>query len=148
MTVEAPAEVVYDLVADVSRMGEWSPEATSARGAAVSPEVGDRFVGWNKHGPFRWWTYCTVREADRGRVFAFDVDFGPFPVSRWRYEFEPAEDATVVRETWLDRRDGARGLAMRGVGQVFIPGNRTRHNRATMVATLRALKQAAETAGA
>jgi len=27
--VDAPAEVVYDLVADLPRMGRWSPECTS-----------------------------------------------------------------------------------------------------------------------
>lgn len=144
IVIAAEPESVYDLVADVSRMGEWSPEATSARGASVSPAVGDRFVGWNKNGPFRWWTYCTVREADRGRVFAFDVDFGPFPVSHWRYEFETSSGGTLVRETWRDRREGKRGLAMRAVGQVFIPGNREQHNRVNMVATLQALKAAAE----
>ena len=25
--------------------------------------------------------------ADRGAGFEFDVDFGPFPVSTWRYDF-------------------------------------------------------------
>lgn len=148
VTIHADPEAVYDLVSDVSRMGQWSPENTGARGAPASPAVGDRFVGWNKHGPFRWWTYCTVRAADRGRSFAFDVDFGPFPVSHWRYDFETQGDGTLVHETWVDRRDGARGLVMRGVGQVFIPGNRSTHNRANMVATLAAIKRAAESTSA
>ena len=37
-----------------------------------------------------WFTRCTVRRADRGERFEFDVDFGPSDISRWTYEFTPS----------------------------------------------------------
>lgn len=146
LKIAAQPEVVYDLVADVSRMGEWSPEATGARRASATPMVGDKFVGTNKRGLFSWSTQCTVRTADRGREFTFDVDFGPIAISRWSYEFAGDGDDTVVTETWWDRRSGVGGVAIKAVGQVFIPGPRPEHNRRNIRATLRQLRSAAEAA--
>ena len=148
VSIAAPPEAVYDLVADVSRMGEWSPEATGARGASSSPQEGDTFVGWNRRGIFRWFTNCTVRRAQRGQRFEFDVDFGPLPVSRWIYEFTIDGEATRVTETWIDRREGPGGAVVKAFGQVLIPGNRPEHNRANMIRTLRTLKRVAEDAHA
>lgn len=144
--IDAPAEVIYDLVADVARMGEWSPEATGARVSAPSGslQVGDRFTGTNKHGLARWSTQCTVTEADRGKSFEFTVAVKPFKISTWRYEFAADGDATIVTEHWTDERDGARGVVIKGLGQVFIPGSRPDHNRRNMQTTLTNLKAFAE----
>lgn len=145
ITIKAAPEDIFDLVSDVTRMGEWSPEATGATGVAGSLQVGDRFTGWNKRGPVRWFTMNTVRASERGAEFEWDTDFGPLPVSRWRYDFEDVGDGTTrVVETWLDRRQGLVGLPMKAAGQLIIPGNREDHNRANMVQTLRRLKSVAE----
>jgi hypothetical protein len=146
IVIEAEPGAVYDLVADVARMGEWSPEATGARGAEPVLKQGDRFIGWNRRGFVRWFTQCTVLAASRGAEFAFDVDFGPVPVSRWTYEFAALDGGTRVTETWVDRRRGIFGPAVRLAGQLVIPGPRAAHNRATMVQTLRRLKVEAESA--
>jgi hypothetical protein len=140
----ADAGRIYELVADVGRMGEWSPEATGARGASGTLGPGDRFLGLNRRGPVRWFTVCTVRAAQRGVTFAFDVDFGPFHVSRWEYRFRPEGAGTRVTESWTDRRTGLRGAVLKAAGQLVIPGSRPQHNRASMVQTLRRLKEAAE----
>lgn len=142
--IAAEAGRIYDLVSDVARMGEWSPEATGARGADTRLQPGDRFIGWNKHGLIRWFTQCTVLSASRGEEFSFDVDVGPMPVSRWSYEFRPEGAGTKVTETWVDRREGFWAPAIKALGQVVIPGPRPRHNRANMVQTLRRLKATAE----
>ena len=55
--IDAPAERVWDLVSDVTRMGEWSPETRSCRwlGEPAAPEVGARFAGRNQfRGPGNW----------------------------------------------------------------------------------------------
>jgi len=142
--IAAPPEVIYDLVADVARMGEWSPEATGAKKAPKVLSEGDKFTGTNKHGLARWSTQCTVLRAQRGQRFEFDVDFQAFPISRWMYEFVPDGDKTRVTETWIDRRMGSRGKLIKGLGQILIPGNREEHNRANMLQTLRKLKAEAE----
>lgn len=142
--IKAQPGAVYDLVADVAKMGEYSPEATGARGAGRDLRVGDRFIGLNKRGPVRWFTVCTVIAADRGREFAFDVDMGPMAISRWSYTFAEEAGGTAVTETWNDRRSGLWGPVIRGLGQLVIPGPRAPHNRANMVRTLQRLKEAAE----
>ena len=98
--VDAPPEQVWALVADVTRMGEWSPETQSCSwlDGATGPEVGARFKGSNRRGLARWATTCTVTECEPGRVFAFSVN-NPSR-STWRYSFVPSgESATMVTET-------------------------------------------------
>lgn len=104
--IAAPPDALYALVSNVVRMGEWSPENVGGRwiGGVTAPAVGARFRGSNRRGWRRWSTTCTVVAADPGRSFAFDVAFAGIPASRWTYEFRPHGDATVVTETWTDRR--------------------------------------------
>jgi uncharacterized protein YndB with AHSA1/START domain len=100
--VSAPPEKVYDLVSDVTRMGEWSPETFRCRwiGEATSPAVGARFKGSNKRGPVRWSTKPEVVAADPGREFAFETR-GMGPVTKWSYRFDAATDGgTEVVESF------------------------------------------------
>jgi hypothetical protein len=141
--VAADAGTVWRMVSDVTRMGEWSPETTSCRwlGGAAGPRVGARFRGTNRYQFRRWSTTCTVTAADEGRRFAFSVSWGPFPISDWSYAINPAGGACTVTETWLDRRPAwMRAAAVPLMGVV----DRGEHNRAGMVATLDAVKAAAE----
>lgn len=139
--IAAPAPEVYDVVADVARMGELSPEATGTVGSPGPLQVGDKFWGTNKRGLWRWATRCTVLAADRGRRFEFDVDFGPMPISRWVYEFEPTDDGCEVTETWHDRRVGG---PVKWAGSMIIPGPRAEHNQAGIEQTLQQLKRTVE----
>ncbi len=99
--VLAPPESVWALVADVTRMGEWSPECDGCTwvDGATGPEVGAKFKGHNKRGVVTWSTTCTVTEAEPGRVFAFAVGKGVDPDNIWRYSFVPSSDGTMVTET-------------------------------------------------
>lgn len=142
-SIAVSPERVYDLVADVTRMGEWSPENTGGRwlGDAIGPDTGVRFRGSNRKGLRRWTTTCTVTAAHRGQRFAFDVKLGPLPISTWEYVFRPEGDGTTVTEAWTDRR--ATWLRVAAVPVMGVP-SRPRYNRRGMEATLAALKAAAE----
>lgn len=73
--ISAPPERVYDLVSDITRMGEWSPECRSCRwtGGASGPAVGARFKARNKgRRGMSWFNTPTVTVADSGREFAFN----------------------------------------------------------------------------
>ena len=146
--ISAPPQLLYDLVSDVTRMGEWSPETTSCRwvGGATGPRVGARFRGSNRNGWRRWSTSCTVVDAESGARFSFHVDLPGVPVSRWTYEFLPEGRGTRVRESWTDRRPrwmDRFGKVVRGVRDT------NAHNRSGMEATLAALRRHAEsTSGA
>jgi hypothetical protein len=83
-----------------------------------------------------------VRVADPGREFAFDVDFGPFPISRWTYEFIPDESGGCrVRESWHDRRPS---WMTRLSPAVMGVADREAHNRNGMQVTLERLRARAE----
>jgi uncharacterized protein YndB with AHSA1/START domain len=143
-TVEAPGERVYDLVSDITRMGDWSPESQGGRwlDGASGPAVGARFKGRNQRGWRRWSTTCEVTEADPGEAFAFRVtSIGGMRVATWRYRMEPAGSSTTVTEEWTDDRGGT----MKVLGRLAtgVP-DRAEHNRAGMQQTLTALKAAAE----
>ena len=47
--INASAEAVYDLISDLPRMGEWSPENTGGEWQdGGSGKVGDRYIGHNQ----------------------------------------------------------------------------------------------------
>ncbi len=101
----APADRVWDLVSDITRVGEFSPETFEAEwlDGASGPEVGARFRGHvrrNGRGPV-YWTACTVVASDPGREFAFTVAGPGGPtVSTWRYHLAPSAEGTDVTESF------------------------------------------------
>ena len=145
--IDAPAEQLWAMVSDVTRMGEWSPENEGAvwlRGA-TGPAPGAKFRGANRNGKKKWKTVATVVEADPGRVFAFDVTAAGLKVAEWRYTFEPSGSGCRVTETWTDQRGRVATTLGKPVSGV---ADRATHNRATMQQTLERLKAAAEAARA
>ena len=96
--MDAPVSKVWDLVSDVTRIGEFSPETFEAvwTHGATGPAVGARFKGHvrrNGVGPV-YWTSCTVTRcvepADTGPgVFEFAVGLDERPVNTWGYRLEP-----------------------------------------------------------
>jgi uncharacterized protein YndB with AHSA1/START domain len=141
--IDAPAAKVYELVSDLPRMGEWSPENTGGRwlGGATAAEPGARFHGTNRAGWRRWSTTVTVTSAERGRRFSFNVDSFGVPVSAWEYELVERDGACTVTERWTERRPWWMRKA-----SIPVTGVRDRgeHNRRTMQETLQKLKAAAE----
>jgi uncharacterized protein YndB with AHSA1/START domain len=144
--IAAPAEKVWALISDVTRMGEWSPETSAAEwtGEANRPVVGAWFKGHNQRGWHRWSSRAEVIEAEDGRTFAFDVTSGGLKVARWGYLFEPTATGCRAEEYWEDQR----GLVIKVLGR-FVTGvaDRATHNRGTMTATLEKLATTAESTG-
>ena len=137
--VDAPPEVVYDLVADLTRMGEWSPECAGAEyeDGATPGAVGARFTGKNKIGDFEWTAPCEIRRADRPRVFEFAAAANVPEATVWTFEFEPAGQGTRVTERFhapLLNVEGSRSN-FEGRDEMLRSGVRT---------TLENLKRAAE----
>jgi uncharacterized protein YndB with AHSA1/START domain len=103
--IAAPPDRVWDLVSDVTRIGEFSPETFEAQwlDGADGPRPGARFRGHvrrNGRGPV-YWTTCTVTAADPGREFAFSVaGLGGATANTWRYSLEPIPDGTDATESF------------------------------------------------
>jgi hypothetical protein len=99
--IDAAPDVVWNLISDVTRMGEWSPEtyAASWTGSESRPVVGARFAGKNRHGWARWTGRCEVTVAEPAREFAF-VRRGPDGGTTWRYVLETEDRGTKVTESF------------------------------------------------
>ncbi len=143
--VDAPPGPIYDLVADMPRMGEWSPECEGVEwtGTPSGPAEGSSFVGHNRGGPFRlmrWSRHGRVLAAERGVEFAFVTEEGGRESTVWRYRFEPVEGGTRVTESYEVRWIPAWARVL------DIPTNRHRELQDAMAHTLEQLKNAAESA--
>ena len=98
----APPEKVWELVTDVTRIGEFSPETFEAEwmGGATGPAVGARFRGHvkrNQKGP-TYWAECKVQVVEPNRHFEFGVVTGGKVLNTWGYRLEPTDDGTDVTE--------------------------------------------------
>ena len=92
--MSAPPEKVYDVLADLDRMGEWSPECYKVAwldGATSPARPGARFKGWNRYSFLRWSMTCEVKAADPGREIAFATKKRDRDLVTWRYRMEPAD---------------------------------------------------------
>jgi hypothetical protein len=143
-TVATTPEDAYAAMADVTRMGEWSPECRGGSwlGGATTAAPGSKFRGSNRNGLWRWSTTCTVVTAEPGKEIAWESRVLGLPVALWRYRFEDQGDGTTkVTETTEDRRSAlvkAGGPVASGVG------DREAHNRRSMEVTLDRFKQVLE----
>ncbi len=97
-----PGEM-WDLITDVGRIGEWSPECVGATWLdGGTAQTGSRFEGRNQFGgAFRSTVTCVVTEADRPAVFEWVV-LDPSkaveqPGSTWRYELASSGSAGQTR---------------------------------------------------
>ncbi len=140
--IAAPPDRVWSLISDMTRMGEWSPEATGGKwlGDASGPAPGARFRGTNRAGWQRWSTTCTITDCVPGQRFAFAVTAGPAKVATWSYEIEPTGAGCRVTESWTDDRAPFFAAVSKRVTGVK---DRAEHNRAGMARTLEALERAA-----
>jgi uncharacterized protein YndB with AHSA1/START domain len=141
--IAAPPERVFEMVSELSRMGEWSPENTGGKwlGGASGPTMGAKFKGTNKSGRHRWSTLVTVTRCEPGRAFEFEVSSMGLKVARWGYDIEPNGTGCTVTEHWTDRR----GRLLATMGPVVSGSDHSgEFNRAGMQATLERLAAAAE----
>jgi uncharacterized protein YndB with AHSA1/START domain len=107
--IKASPDEVYEIISDPPAMARFAEEFFRARwlGGAKKPEVGAKFRGMNRNGMRRWWTTCTVTEAEPGKRFVYTVRT-PFmvPISRWEYDILPTEGGCTVTESSYMRVPG------------------------------------------
>lgn len=130
--IPASPTTVWAMIHDVTRMGELSPETTSARWV----RHGERFRGSNRIGRFyRWSMAANVTESTAGEVFEFRTDW---PSSTtWRYDLEPFVGGTLVTESM--RKDGPQIPPVRWMQSAAGIHDRAEHLRAGMSTTLERL---------
>jgi Polyketide cyclase / dehydrase and lipid transport len=101
--IDAPPEVVYSLVSDVTRTPEFSPEVLRCTwlDGATGPVVGARFKAVNKV-PRRppWNTRPVITVARPRREFAISRTERFSGTLVWRYQLEPDGRGTRVLESY------------------------------------------------
>jgi hypothetical protein len=145
VVVARSPDELYDMVSDVTRMGEWSPVCkTCWWDDGGGPRPGAWFTGRNEMPDRTWETRSQVVAADRGREFAFVVG-GSWV--RWGYTFAPVDGGTQVTESWEFLPDGIARFHNRfGSDAPAQIASRTEDAHQGIPATLAALKKAAESA--
>ena len=140
--IAAAPDVVWGLVSDLPRMGDWSPENDGGEWVkgATGPAVGAKFKGRNSNGSKSWSTFSTVVDASPGERFAFLVEVGPFKIAEWAFDIEATDGGCRVTESWTDRRGG---LMKKLGGMASGVDDRVAHNRAGMEQTLAGVAAAA-----
>jgi uncharacterized protein YndB with AHSA1/START domain len=104
--IPAPADAIFDLVADPSRHQEIDGSGTvqRARGGTRWLALGDSF-GMDMRLGFAYSTRNVVTEFEQNRRIAWRT-LAAAPLDRvmtgrtWRYQLEPTDGGTLVRETW------------------------------------------------
>ena len=143
VVIARSADDLYDIVADVTRMGEFSPVCTACWwDDGASAQAGAWFTGRNQTPERTWETRSQVVAADPGREFAFAVG-GAWV--RWGYTFTPVDGGTQVTESWEFLPAGlARFEERYGADAPAEIADRAESARTGIPATLAAIKKTAE----
>jgi hypothetical protein len=138
-----PGTTVYDMVSDVTRMGEWSPTCKACWwDEGDGPWIGSWFTGRNETPERVWQTRSKVLTANRGEEFAFAV--GGSRV-RWGYTFAPDATGTTLTESWQLLPDGVAAFKQRyGADAESVTTDRKQVARWGIPRTLAAIKASAE----
>ncbi|KAF0963782.1 hemerythrin domain-containing protein [Rhodococcus sp. T7] len=113
-TSTAYPTTVWAVLADITRVGEWSHECRRARWlhGATAPGVGERFRGSSKSGIMRWSRSCTFTELDEPHEMAWITHGGVYGDStEWRFILDSDGTGTRIEQSfrvlslprWFDR---------------------------------------------
>lgn len=136
--VAASPEAVFDLVTDIHRLSEWSPEIVGCEWCddATGPAVGATYDGHNRGtvDPSKTWTtQARITEFERPTTYTFECRSRDFHYATWGYRIEPTDDGCRVTEWTEDLRPEAalvRSVSISGVE------DRAAYNRESMATTL------------
>jgi uncharacterized protein YndB with AHSA1/START domain len=105
VVVDAPADAVWDVVRDPTRVGEWSHETEGATwvDGATAARPGARFRGRNHTGRTRWSRVCEVLAVDPPRELAWrTVPAGIYRDStEWRLRVEAVDGGTRIIQSFV-----------------------------------------------
>ncbi len=110
--VQATARAAYDLVTDVTRIGELSPECVKAEWVGEGVFEGTNRLAFGDD-EYLWVRPCTVVADEPPHHWAYVVGdrYDATPATRWDWRFEQTGAATTrVTQTFTHLRQGLSGL--------------------------------------
>ncbi len=144
ISVAATPDALYELVSDVTKMGQWSPicKACWWDDEPGGPRVGAWFTGRNETPERTWETRCRVVAATPGQEFAWEVNDGWV---HWGYTFAADGSGALLTENWEFLPAGIAGFHERFGPQASDEIEKRRSAAVSGIpATLAAIKTAAE----
>ena len=126
VTVDADVDDVWEVVRDVTRVGEWSHECVGATwlGDSSSAIPGARFRGRNRAGLLRWGRVCEIVSAEPYELVWITVPTTLYPdSSEWRITLEKVSGGTRILQQFRVVR-APKVLAM--LYALVIPAHRDR----------------------
>ena len=143
--IDAPPAEVWDLVHDVTRMPEWSPQVASTRLRSGFDAVaqGAEFTNLNRQGEMEWVTHGEVVRFEPERELAFRIQENWVV---WSFRLEPTDGGTRLTQR-RDTPDGISDLS-KELTDGFLGGQEafTATLRDGMQQTLERIRDAAEAA--
>jgi len=123
IVIDCTAEQAWELITDVTRIGEFSPECQEVRWTrGTSAEPGNSFDGTNRATveqggetyDAEWTRPCTVTVVEPGRRFAYSVGdrYDGSPASDWEFELYQTKEGCKIVQTFRHRRDGLSGIRL------------------------------------
>ena len=104
---DSSIDAVWDVVRDVTRVGEWSHECVSVTwlDGATSATPGARFRGRNHTGIFRWGRVCQIVAAEPYELVWRTVPTALYPDSTsWTIRLRPTNGGTQIEQTFKVER--------------------------------------------
>jgi uncharacterized protein YndB with AHSA1/START domain len=124
--IPAPPEEIFALLADPRRHKDFDGSGTvrNAKNLPDSLSLGAKF-GMSMHLGIPYSMVSTVIEYEPNRVIAWQT-YPPGHAHRlaggriWRYELEPVEGGTLVRETWDISQERLKALVQPARGKTIV----------------------------
>ena len=145
--IAVPPARAWELVSDLRRMAEWSPQVDSTRLSTGHSELGlgTRLTNRNVQGELAWITHAEVVRFVPGREIAFRIEEN---WATWSFTVSPTAGGTLLTQ----RREAPDGLSPSSVQaqETWLGGQATftATLRAGMRETLEAIRRALEDAPA
>lgn len=152
--IDAPAEVVWDLVSDITLPARFSQELQSASWIARSEPIqpGDSFLGRNQNPHIGTWeTTSIITDATPRRSFAWRIGDADAPSARWRFEIEDrGAEVTLTQSVRIGPGPSGLSPAIEAMPEKEerIVQRRLDDLRSNMEANLAGIKELARTAAA
>jgi uncharacterized protein YndB with AHSA1/START domain len=129
ITIEAPVEDVWNVISDVTRVGEWSGECRRCEWVGDSAKLaqGARFRGGNRRGWMRWARLNEVDVADAPNELVWHTVFDAThrDSTEWRLSLLSTPDGTELTQSFRILRLSRPMEAFLGLVQ---PAHRDRSN--------------------
>jgi uncharacterized protein YndB with AHSA1/START domain len=96
-TIDAPRQVVWDLVTDINLSARFSSEFQGAEWLVEGPALEARFQGRNRIRDFEWQTVSWVDQFEPLSTFGWVVADRENPGSAWAFHLAKHESGTRLR---------------------------------------------------